>query len=290
MGNVSKLKNSVIVAAHPDDEVLWFSSILEKVQQIIICFSNELADPNFGARRIKSISNSPMQNVSCLGLSSLGVWRPRSFETPIFNQYGLEFVGKNNTHLTDKDIYLKNYYELKEKLSPILSQYQNIFTHNPWGEYGHEEHVQVYRVVNELQATINFNLWYSNYCSTRTIHIVPQYTHVEEMITFPAKDNIVKKLVNHYQDYKVWTWEKNWHWPSEETFIKQKSHASADISCEEEKHLWTRNSAVPLNLILMRPIPQKNSEQNFNMFKRLKVFTQRAIKKLASSTINTTRT
>jgi len=30
--------SSILVVAHPDDEVLWFSSVLERVQETIICF------------------------------------------------------------------------------------------------------------------------------------------------------------------------------------------------------------------------------------------------------------
>ena len=32
-------KNSVLVVAHPDDEILWFSSIIKDVDKIIIVFN-----------------------------------------------------------------------------------------------------------------------------------------------------------------------------------------------------------------------------------------------------------
>ena len=32
------LTNSVIVAAHPDDELLWFGAILKQVDQVIVVF------------------------------------------------------------------------------------------------------------------------------------------------------------------------------------------------------------------------------------------------------------
>ncbi len=32
------LRNSVIVAAHPDDELLWFGSVLKDVERVILVF------------------------------------------------------------------------------------------------------------------------------------------------------------------------------------------------------------------------------------------------------------
>ncbi len=60
---------------------------------------------------------------------------------------------KSNNTGSGKD-YKENYYKLKNHLKKKLMGYVNIFTHNPWGEYGSEEHIQVYKVVKELQEEI----------------------------------------------------------------------------------------------------------------------------------------
>ena len=146
MGESIKLINSVIIAAHPDDEILWFSSILKEVDQVIICFSDELADPSFGAQRKKSLLSDPLENVSYLDLTSIGVLRPQSFVSPNFNQYGIELVGKDAAYSSHKNKYKENYYELKKNLTPILRRYQNVITHNPWGEYGQCE---ISRILND---------------------------------------------------------------------------------------------------------------------------------------------
>ena len=39
---------SILVVAHPDDEILWFSSILASVDHVILCYLGELVNPEFG--------------------------------------------------------------------------------------------------------------------------------------------------------------------------------------------------------------------------------------------------
>jgi len=33
------VKGAILIVAHPDDEVLWFSSLLCRVEKVVICFS-----------------------------------------------------------------------------------------------------------------------------------------------------------------------------------------------------------------------------------------------------------
>ena len=227
------LRNSILVVAHPDDEALWFSSILKDVNHVVICFWDELSDPSFGEQRKKSLSNFPLENVSYLDLTSIGVMRPQSFISPKFNQYGIELVGKDN--LEHSNLYQDNYYKLRKKLADRLSQYQNVFTHNPWGEYGHEDHIQVYRVAHDLQKEAGFNLWYSSYCSTKTLHLVSKCLHVEETKTLPTDEVIAKELLKHYKTHNIWTWDDDWCWPATETFIKQKTGAQSSFEYEKNQ-------------------------------------------------------
>ncbi|MCA9476132.1 MAG: hypothetical protein KC563_10075, partial [Nitrospira sp.] len=100
----------------------------------------------------------------CLDLTALGVSRPKNFVSPRFSPFGIELVADNRLPGKGQQHYENNFLLLRKKLTDILGGYQNVVTHNPWGEYGHEEHVQVYRAVKDLQASIGFNLWISNYC------------------------------------------------------------------------------------------------------------------------------
>lgn len=268
MGIPDILRKSIIVVAHPDDEILWFSSLLKRVNHILFCFLDEIADHEFGSNRRNAIANYSLQNISALDLSSLGLLRPKSFISPRFSKYGIELVGNDCSYSLHKKKYKENYYELRRKLSGLLSQYENVITHNPWGEYGHEEHIQVYRVINELQEKGGFNLWYSNYCSTRTVNLLSQCMCASEKITLPSDVSTSRELMELYIRNNCWTWYKNWHWPAQETFFKQGDCAVPDINSMGH---------VPLNLILNPPSLRVEKEQP-NMFYNLKRSIKRYLK------------
>ena len=45
---------------------------------------------------------------------------------------------------------------------------RNVIAHGPWGEYGHEEHVQVFRVVASLATEMGFRLWLPAYVAPKS--------------------------------------------------------------------------------------------------------------------------
>ena len=53
------LAKSILVVAHPDDEVLWFSSILDKVDRIIICFLECESNSQWTIGRKKKLNGTP---------------------------------------------------------------------------------------------------------------------------------------------------------------------------------------------------------------------------------------
>lgn len=274
----NRLRESILVVAHPDDEALWFSSILREVNQIIICYSDELTNPEFGEKRKKSLLNFPLTNNSFFELTSIGVSRPQSFVLPKFNRYGIELIGKHNP--VHKKKYEENYYELKKNLRHQLVTYQNVITHNPWGEYGHEEHVQIYRVVKNLQAEAGFHLWHSGYCSTRTINMIPQCMYAEDTITLPTDYDVANELMEHYKRYGCWTWDDNWCWPDKETLIKQKPFVVSGGNKAVENHFITRNSVIPLGLISMSPVSKQFRNQRLSMLKRVMSFARKIINRV----------
>jgi len=65
-------ENAVIVAAHPDDEILWFSSVMRQAQQVIILYRDFWADPGIGARRAEAIRNMPHPDVVWMEMTEAG--------------------------------------------------------------------------------------------------------------------------------------------------------------------------------------------------------------------------
>ena len=244
---VDILNKTVLVAAHPDDEILWFSSLLASVDLIVLCYLGELSNPEFGEFRRQALARFPLkEKMICLDLTALGVSRPKNFVSPRFSPFGIELVADNRLPGKGQQHYESNFLLLRKKLTDILGGYQNVVTHNPWGEYGHEEHVQVYRAVKDLQASIGFNLWISNYCSTRTVGLVGQIANATEVVSLPTNSQLARRIMEIYQETQSWTWYDSWDWPSEEIFFKEATLGQPGIPF---------GRVLPMNLIIKPPLP-----------------------------------
>ena len=254
---------SILVVAHPDDEILWFSSILADVDHVVLCYLGELVNPAFGDQRRKILVDYPLQQkMSCLELVSLGLSRPQNFLNPKFSQYGIDFTDDQGVEEKFNELYRQNYRLLRNQLTERLSGYENVFTHNPWGEYGHEEHVQVYRVIQELQKEMGFNLLFSNYCSDRTVHLTSRLVDacmVESRVTDQV---IADKLLAVYQQTNTWTWYENWVWPERETFFQESCVGTGNVSA---------GALLPVNMIVMPSMPPRPASSDSRL-RRVKRF------------------
>jgi glycosyltransferase involved in cell wall biosynthesis len=150
------------------------------------------------------------------------VFNGADWQNPVVTHYGLEIVDKTVPVRIEK--YRKNYDELKQRLEKQLDGYRNVFTHNPWGEYGHEEHVQVYRVIKALQDKMRFNLWYSNYVSNKSFKLM--LSHLDrfrfEHVVFETNKALAREVKGIYTKQKCWTWFDDWEWFNDEAFIKER--------------------------------------------------------------------
>jgi hypothetical protein len=214
----SILKSAVIVAAHPDDEILWFSSIIKKVAQVFICYVGHKSRPDWGEGRLKALQNYPLSNVSALYLDAAGVFNCANWEAPVINTYGLQLNRKNCNKLRYED----NYRSLESKFRKLLAPYLHVITHNPWGEYGHEEHVQVFRVVNNLQAELGFTIWVNNYVSNHSIPFMLRYipTLGNQFFSAPTDKEIADTIRDLYAQHGCWTWYQDYQWREQETFLR----------------------------------------------------------------------
>ena len=242
------LKNSIIICAHPDDEILWFGSILESVKEITVCFLGCKSNPQWKDGRKKSIYEYPLRKISCIGIDESETYNSANWQDPVITKYGLEIFNKR---ISDK-IYKRNYYKLNKSLKNKLKGYCDIFTHNPWGEYGHEEHVQVYRVVKELQEEMRFNLWFPNICSNKSLKLMSKYVDAldSEHVKFKTNNVIARDIKSLYEKNRCWTWFGDWEWFEEEVFIK-------DRNIEEGNGKYGKT--FPLNFIKVK-IPNESRD------------------------------
>lgn len=255
------LEKSIIVAAHPDDEVLWFSSILDKVNDVVVCFLEAKRYPWWGVGRRKSLAEYPIKNISCLNIDSSEVFERADWQNPVTTEYGIKLVSK---HIPDSiEQYKRNYSAIKQQLENKLSGCCNVFTHNPWGEYGHEEHVQVYRVVKDLQAQMKFSLWYSNYASNKSFKLM--LSHLErfcfESVAFETNRVLTTDVTNIYKRNKCWTWFDDWECFKEELFLKERAFEEGE---ERTGRLF------PTNLIRVNPPapPTRKPPSFYSVMKR----------------------
>ncbi len=255
------LTNSVIVAAHPDDEILWFSSIMEEVDKVIIVFRDFWADPEIGAKRAAAIAELPHPNVVCLALPEPGSYGCANWQNPEPCDVGLKFgvqsrlrelkrrvkiavpmldPSKNTPRQSVAAAYRKNYHEIYTTLDKELSTVVNVFTHNPWGEYGHEDHVQVFRAVDALKKKHGFTQWMSNYCTNRSLPLAKIHGVTKPAVYLRQKTNIsyAEEVAAVYRKHDCWTWDKDWPWFEEECFTE----APSEQACSGgQEHLFPLN-------------------------------------------------
>jgi LmbE family N-acetylglucosaminyl deacetylase len=260
------LNRSILVVAHPDDENLWFSSILSKVGEIVLCFLPVATNPVWTEGRRKSLSEHLLSNIHCLELDEAGVFWGVNWDRAVNTEYGLKIT---EGYISD-ELYIRNYEKLKTMLREHLQHYENVFTHNPWGEYGHPEHVQVYRAVKALQDELKFTLWFSNYASNKSADLMIRALSDKSTCSMTLKTDkvLAQRIANIYKRNACWTWYDDYEWCDNEAFIKD-----TEASTVSRKY----GALLPINLLAIQP---QNAGQSPNFLRELIVRVMRTIKRI----------
>ncbi|MHA7775855.1 hypothetical protein [Roseibium sp. M-1] len=209
-------KSAVIVMAHPDDEVLWASSILACARKVILCYDEAPHDAETTLGRQTVFDNFPLETAFSLKITESHSYGTTDWRSPEETSYGLH-CGR------DKQKYKKNFKKIVKALEEHIQDGDVVVTHNPWGEYGHEEHVQVFRAVVQLwKRRKGVRLFVSSYASDRVLYFMerntPRLGPASELL---QTDKVLgKKLMEHYQAHNCWTWEDGYQWPDYECFYE----------------------------------------------------------------------
>ena len=112
-----------------------------------------------------------------------------------------------------------------DALRPRLQGLREVFTHNPWGEYGHPDHVLVHRAVAHLAAECGFRVWFSGYVSARSLRLMTQSLAEADGaaltgIELPAPRALCETVCEHYRAAGCWTWRDDWRWPEREALLR----------------------------------------------------------------------
>lgn len=231
---------------------------MRQAQQVIILYRDFWADPGIGERRAEAIDNLPHPGVIWMEMMEAGSFGCADWSTPTISHAGLKFtfvatlrdlksrvvrtlpIAKPHATHPIRQAYEANFRESIKRLRPLLRKDNNVFTHNPWGEYGHEDHVQCFRALDVLRREIGFKLWVSNYCSDRSLPLAQQYFQPQhtEFVRLPTDIVYAREVAQAYMNANCWTWSDDWSWFEDECFIEAPLGPSM---CDQQRHL------VPLN-------------------------------------------
>ncbi|HZV04168.1 MAG TPA: hypothetical protein VE999_03670 [Gemmataceae bacterium] len=200
-----QLNNSAIVVAHPDDEVLWFGSVVDKVSRVIVCYGPNPAKPERAFQRLSVANAYPLSSLVFLNLTE-----------PKHSGWFRHESGQRD--------------ELASRLSPALDGITTVFTHNAWGEYGHPDHLLLHAVVNDLQSSIGFEVFHSCYVELRKLDVLRSVVDkaMLDFLSASVDPTAIDPIVRLYKQHKCWTWYDDWVWPSTEHFIRS---SKAGIAC-----------------------------------------------------------
>ena len=215
MMNLDDFKAAVVVMAHPDDEVLWASSILASAKKIILCYNEAPNSPRTSEGRRTVFEDFPLKSAFNLNITESNSYQTTNWRKPVETPYGIR-CGRNG------EAYARNFHLLTAALEAHIEEGDVVVTHNPWGEYGHEEHVQVFRAVSHLKRKRNFRLFVTSYVSDRVLFFMEKNTHRlgQASALLRTDKTLGETLKRHYQAHNCWTWENDYEWPDYECFYE----------------------------------------------------------------------
>ena len=105
-------------------------------------------------------------------------------------------------------------------MTSILPRKSIVITHNPWGEYGHVDHIQVFNVIQNLQSILDIEIFVTGYVSSISRFYAKTVFNFLIPKPYVKKTNssIYRLLKNHYQSYGCWTWFDDYKLPDYECF------------------------------------------------------------------------
>jgi LmbE family N-acetylglucosaminyl deacetylase len=223
---MTRPSRSAVVVAHPDDEALWLSSVLGSADRVIFCFGDLFERPEMSAARRSAVAALPLTGLVNLALPECGGGLTVDWARPHLTEAGIAIADG-----AADERYRANFAVLVASLRTALAGCTSVFTHNPWGEYGHAEHIQVHRAVAALQPELGYTIWFSNYvgsASWRLAKSVASRPGWARRRAVAPDIALARTLRDIYRRHGAWTWTR-WHrWLAEENLYAMPPDGSAD--------------------------------------------------------------
>ncbi len=174
-------------------------------------FADSPDQPELAAARRRALAAHPLADrIDLLGLTETGTFDTMDWERP---------------EVTDRGPWLKDpegaaalagvWQQLEGRLDTALAGCRNVYTHNPWGDYGNEEHILVHHAVVAAAARNGVRCWFSNYVSNRSQALMTRYVrHFETPVYGEAVDTErMRAAAVCYEQAGCWTWLPGYRWP-----------------------------------------------------------------------------
>lgn len=237
------LSDAVLIVAHPDDEILWFGSVVADVASIVLCFSEDPAHPNLTEARRKCLAEHPYRDrIVNLGLQETRAFNKADWPNPEPAAAGLRISRSNEIRLAYEECAAR----LREALREIDGPVKNVFTHNPWGEYGHEEHVLVSKAASDFAEQRDAAIWYDNYASNWSLPLMLRHldTTGRQLLSAPVPVAQMQVIADIYRKHDAWTWLDDFQWFANDHFLRGPLPAGEN---------FPPGALMPVNLVRLKP-------------------------------------
>ena len=240
-----------IVMAHPDDEVLWACSALRAARRIVLVFGELKDGPQLTAGRREAMAAFPLPGLDWLEMVEAGSFDSASWRHPRETEYGVHLHPSLRVMWSfDPARYRAQFSELQDRLRVSLKGMRNVIAHGPWGEYGHEDHVQVFRAVAGLAGEMGFRLWVPGYVAPKSEMLMRRNLRFFGRPTepLPIDRALAEEIAQIYKRTGTWTWFDSYTWPESERFLPWHREGAAEPALEAD----IRRIALPADYDVSR--------------------------------------
>jgi hypothetical protein len=181
----------LLIVAHPDDEVLWFRSIISRRETPIIwCFHNSPLEHGEEAEKLYETKLQKVIDFYQNTRTVMWIKTTKSDKTERFGKVSLQTISALSLQL-DQIIL-----ELRPKI---------IYTHNPWGEYGHVDHLTVHQALQGQRAICAYpDITLPSASNNRTAEIESKKS-LHRLEENPVDQSYVETAIKLYQNNNIWT-------------------------------------------------------------------------------------
>ena len=215
---MNKFKDAILIVSHPDDECLFASSLLDKISTLVICFNDIPKEDLISKGRKKAIKTYPLKNIKVINLD---LCQAKESFIPL-NWFNIKDSPQGILGGYKTNSYELNYKNIILRLKKIIPKNSLIITHNPWGEYGHSEHCQLFKASFEVACEKKATLFVNGYISNLSRYYANRKLFLLKNSFYKIKTNpkIYKLLRDHYRKYNCWTWYKEYRLPFNDLFYE----------------------------------------------------------------------